>query len=65
VVRINLIGTYNVARLAAARIATTELADALDDGERGVMVNTASGGRLRRPGGPGGLQPPARAAWSA
>ncbi len=43
VVRVNLIGTYNVARLAAARIATTEpLADALNSGERGVMVNTAS-----------------------
>ena len=43
VVKINLIGTYNVARLAAARIATTEpLADALNSGERGVMVNTAS-----------------------
>lgn len=39
VVRINLIGSYNVARLAAARIATLE---ALDDGERGVIVNTAS-----------------------
>jgi NAD(P)-dependent dehydrogenase (short-subunit alcohol dehydrogenase family) len=43
VVKINLIGTYNVARLAAARIATTEaLPDALNSGERGVMVNTAS-----------------------
>jgi NAD(P)-dependent dehydrogenase (short-subunit alcohol dehydrogenase family) len=40
VVRINLIGTYNVARLAAARIATLD--DALADGERGVIVNTAS-----------------------
>jgi NAD(P)-dependent dehydrogenase (short-subunit alcohol dehydrogenase family) len=39
VVRINLIGTYNVSRLAAARIVTQE---ALDDGERGVIVNTAS-----------------------
>jgi NAD(P)-dependent dehydrogenase (short-subunit alcohol dehydrogenase family) len=39
VVRVNLIGTYNVARLAAARIAAL---DALEDGERGVMVNTAS-----------------------
>lgn len=43
VVKINLIGTYNVARLAAARIATTApLDDALNSGERGVMVNTAS-----------------------
>jgi NAD(P)-dependent dehydrogenase (short-subunit alcohol dehydrogenase family) len=41
VVRINLIGTYNVIRLAAARIAKLDpLADT--DGERGVIVNTAS-----------------------
>jgi NAD(P)-dependent dehydrogenase (short-subunit alcohol dehydrogenase family) len=39
VIRVNLIGTYNVARLAAARIVAL---DALADGERGVMVNTAS-----------------------
>ncbi len=39
VVRINLIGSYNVARLAAARTATLE---PLADGERGVIVNTAS-----------------------
>jgi NAD(P)-dependent dehydrogenase (short-subunit alcohol dehydrogenase family) len=39
VVRINLIGTYNVIRLAAARIARLE---PLEDGERGVMVCTAS-----------------------
>lgn len=39
VVRINLIGTYNVIRLAAARIARLE---PLDDGERGVMLCTAS-----------------------
>lgn len=39
VVRVNLIGTYNVVRLAAARIAKLE---PLDDGERGVMVMTAS-----------------------
>ncbi len=39
VVRVNLIGTYNVIRLAAARIAKL---DALEDGERGVVVNTAS-----------------------
>ena len=39
VVRINLIGTYNVIRLAAARIAKL---DPLTDGERGVIVNTAS-----------------------
>ena len=39
VVRINLIGTYNVIRLAAARIAKLE---ALANGERGVVLNTAS-----------------------
>jgi NAD(P)-dependent dehydrogenase (short-subunit alcohol dehydrogenase family) len=39
VIRVNLIGTYNVARLAAARIAALE---PMADGERGVMVNTAS-----------------------
>jgi NAD(P)-dependent dehydrogenase (short-subunit alcohol dehydrogenase family) len=39
VVRINLIGTYNVVRLAAARVAKL---DPLADGERGVIVNTAS-----------------------
>ena len=39
VVRVNLIGTYNVVRLTAARIAKL---DPLDDGERGVMLMTAS-----------------------
>jgi len=38
VVRINLVGTYNVLRLAAARIARSEPAD----GERGAIVLTAS-----------------------
>lgn len=38
VVDINLIGTFNVTRLAAARIAATEPID----GERGVIINTAS-----------------------
>lgn len=38
VVRINLIGTFNVLRLAAEKMAATELVD----GERGVIVNTAS-----------------------
>jgi NAD(P)-dependent dehydrogenase (short-subunit alcohol dehydrogenase family) len=38
VVSINLIGTFNVVRLAAERIAATEPVD----GERGVIVNTAS-----------------------
>lgn len=39
VVRVNLIGTYNVVRLTAARIARLE---PLEDAERGVMVMTAS-----------------------
>jgi NAD(P)-dependent dehydrogenase (short-subunit alcohol dehydrogenase family) len=38
VVQVNLIGTFNVLRLAAERIAATEPID----GERGVIVNTAS-----------------------
>ena len=39
VLRVNLVGTYNRARLAAARMAALP---ALTDGERGVIVNTAS-----------------------
>jgi NAD(P)-dependent dehydrogenase (short-subunit alcohol dehydrogenase family) len=39
VVRVNLIGSYNVLRLAAARIAAH---DELDDGDRGAIVMTAS-----------------------
>ena len=38
-VQVNLIGTFNVLRLAAAEIAKSE---AGEDGERGVIVNTAS-----------------------
>jgi NAD(P)-dependent dehydrogenase (short-subunit alcohol dehydrogenase family) len=38
-VMVNLVGTFNVLRLAAAAIATT---DPGEDGERGVIVNTAS-----------------------
>ena len=40
VVRINLVGSYNMTRLAAARIAAQPPITA--DGERGVIVNTAS-----------------------
>jgi len=40
VVEVNLFGTFNVLRLAAAAISQTEPLD--DDGERGVIVNTAS-----------------------
>jgi len=39
VLRVNLVGSYNVARLAAARIAALP---PLHDQERGVIVNTAS-----------------------
>ena len=39
VIGVNLIGTFNVMRLASAAIAETE---PLDDGARGVIVNTAS-----------------------
>ncbi|WP_020099271.1 3-hydroxyacyl-CoA dehydrogenase [Mycobacterium sp. 360MFTsu5.1] len=38
VVEVNLIGTFNVIRLAAERIAKTEAVD----GEKGVIINTAS-----------------------
>jgi NAD(P)-dependent dehydrogenase (short-subunit alcohol dehydrogenase family) len=38
-VMVNLVGTFNVLRLAAAAIARTEPGE---DGERGVVVNTAS-----------------------
>lgn len=39
VIEINLVGTFNVMRLAAAAMAQTE---PLDDNQRGVIVNTAS-----------------------
>jgi NAD(P)-dependent dehydrogenase (short-subunit alcohol dehydrogenase family) len=39
VVKVNLIGSFNVLTLAAERIAATE---PLEDGQRGVVVNTAS-----------------------
>ena len=39
VIRINLIGTFNMMRLVAARL---QKAEALADGERGVIVSTAS-----------------------
>ena len=39
VIRVNLIGTFNLMRLAAAAMAATE---PNEDGERGVIVNTAS-----------------------
>lgn len=39
VISVNLIGTFNILRLAAAEMATRE---PNDDGERGVIINTAS-----------------------
>jgi NAD(P)-dependent dehydrogenase (short-subunit alcohol dehydrogenase family) len=39
VIRINLIGSFNLLRLAAAEMSAL---DPLEDGERGVIVNTAS-----------------------
>lgn len=39
VIRINLVGSFNCIRLAAAAMAAT---DAMDNGERGAVVNTAS-----------------------
>ena len=39
VINVNLIGTFNVMRLAASAMSKTE---ALENGERGVLVNTAS-----------------------
>lgn len=39
VIAVNLVGTFNMLRIAAEAIART---DPLDDGERGVCVNTAS-----------------------
>jgi len=39
VIKVNLIGTFNVMRLAAADMASL---DTLDTGERGVIINTAS-----------------------
>jgi NAD(P)-dependent dehydrogenase (short-subunit alcohol dehydrogenase family) len=51
IVTINLVGTYNVIRLAAARMSTQE-PDA--NGERGVLINTASiaayDGQIGQPG---------------
>ena len=40
VIDVNLIGTFNLMRIGAAAIAKTEAADA--DGQRGVVINTAS-----------------------
>lgn len=39
IIGVNLIGTFNVLRLSASAMAKTE---ALEDGERGVIINTAS-----------------------
>jgi NAD(P)-dependent dehydrogenase (short-subunit alcohol dehydrogenase family) len=42
IVEINLIGTFNVIRLAAERMAKTEPIGSADSQERGVIINTAS-----------------------
>ena len=42
IVNINLVGTFNVLRLAAERIAKTEPIGGPDTLERGVIINTAS-----------------------
>jgi NAD(P)-dependent dehydrogenase (short-subunit alcohol dehydrogenase family) len=39
IIGINLVGTFNVIRMAASVMATTE---PLDDGQRGIIINTAS-----------------------
>ncbi len=39
IINVNLVGTFNVMRLAASDMLS---ADPLDDGERGVMINTTS-----------------------
>src|SRR5215218_1578194 len=71
-VMVNLVGTFNVLRLAAAAMAQTEPGE---DGERGVVVNTASiaayDGQIGQvayaasKGGLGGLPEEARQALSA
>ena len=60
VVEVNLIGTFNVIRLAAERIAKTEPID----GERGVIINTASVAAFEGQIGQAAYPPP-RAAWWA
>ena len=52
VIRINLIGTFNMMRLVAAAMQAIE---PLADGERGVIVSHGLGRRLRRPDRPGRL----------
>jgi NAD(P)-dependent dehydrogenase (short-subunit alcohol dehydrogenase family) len=43
VIRVNLVGTFNMIRLAAAEMVKLEpIADDANSGERGVIVNTAS-----------------------
>ena len=42
VIQVNLVGTFNVIRLAAAAMKENEPTNGEADGERGVIVNTAS-----------------------
>jgi NAD(P)-dependent dehydrogenase (short-subunit alcohol dehydrogenase family) len=60
VIEVNLIGTFNVLRLAAERIAKTEPID----GERGVIINTASVAAFEGQVGQAAYSA-SRAAWSA
>jgi 3-hydroxyacyl-CoA dehydrogenase/3-hydroxy-2-methylbutyryl-CoA dehydrogenase len=48
VIQVNLIGTFNVIRLASARMATNT---PNEEGERGVIINTASVAAVDGPGG--------------
>ena len=62
VVSVNLIGSFNMIRLAAEAMAQNEPEPT---GERGVLISHRERGRLRRPDRPGRLFGVARAAWSA
>jgi NAD(P)-dependent dehydrogenase (short-subunit alcohol dehydrogenase family) len=62
VVNVNLIGSYNISRLFAAECSKLQ---PLDDGERGVMLFTASVAAFDGQVGQQAYSAPARAAWSA
>ncbi len=42
VVNLNLVASFNISRLAAAHMANNDPVDPIEDGERGVIINTAS-----------------------
>jgi NAD(P)-dependent dehydrogenase (short-subunit alcohol dehydrogenase family) len=52
-IRINLVGTFNVIRLAAAQ---DDRAAAMESGERGVIINTSSVASFEGPDRAGGLR---------